>query len=145
MWDEEKFEPTTLKALGLRMQLGHGMPNKARLREGRCANPQRAVDDDFVVIDNNRIHEVGLDFCGCETAQPHDIQLLRARWYPSTGKHPRTAATFKVLKRFDLTTLESHCAVKEFYLTIARASDNTGTVRIRVRLSPLLVIQLLMH
>ncbi|KAJ7770736.1 hypothetical protein B0H16DRAFT_1306425 [Mycena metata] len=133
MWDEEKFEPTTLKALGLRMQLGHGMPNKARLREGRCANPQRAVDDDFVVIDNNRIHEVGLDFCGCETAQPHDIQLLRARWYPSTGKHPRTAATFKVLKRFDLTTLESHCAVKEFYLTIARASDNTGTVRIRDR------------
>ncbi|KAJ7018761.1 hypothetical protein C8F04DRAFT_1277227 [Mycena alexandri] len=133
MWDEGKFAQTPLKTLGLRIQLGHGKPNNARLRQGRCANPQRAVDDDFVVIAENRIHEVGLDFCGCETAQPHDIQLLRARWYPSTGKHPRTAATFKVLKRFDLTTLESHCAVKEFYLTIARASDNTGTVPIRDR------------
>ncbi|KAJ7036439.1 hypothetical protein C8F04DRAFT_1258005 [Mycena alexandri] len=133
MWDEGKFERTTLKTLGLRIQLGHGKPNKARLREGRCANPQRAVDDDFVVIDDHRIHEVALDFCGCETAQPHDIQLLRACWYPSTGKHPRTAATFKVLKRFDLTALESHCAVHKFYMTIVRESDNTGTVPIRDR------------
>ncbi|KAJ7022851.1 hypothetical protein C8F04DRAFT_970965 [Mycena alexandri] len=128
MWNDGKFDRTTLKALGLRIQLGHGKPNKARLCQGRCANPQRAVDDDFVVIDVHGIREVALDFCACETVQPHDIQLLRARWYPCTGKHPRTAATFKVLRRFHLTTLESHCAVKGFYMSIARESDNTGTV-----------------
>ncbi|KAJ7033004.1 hypothetical protein C8F04DRAFT_958270 [Mycena alexandri] len=138
MWNDGKFERATLKALGLRIQLGHGKPNKARLRQGRCANPQRAVDDDFVVIDVHGIHEVALDFCACETAQPHDIQLLRARWYPSTGKLPRTAATFKVLRRFHLTTLESHCAVKAFYLSIAREADNTGTVPIRDRYDELL-------
>ncbi|KAJ7701065.1 hypothetical protein B0H16DRAFT_1748807 [Mycena metata] len=133
MWKDGKFERTTLKTLGLRIQLGHGKPNNAGPRQGRCANPQHAVDDDFVVIDVHRIHEVAVEFCGCETAQPHDIQLLRARWYPCTGKHPRTASTFRVLKRFCLTTLESHCAAKEFYMSIVRESDNTGTVLIRDR------------
>ncbi|KAJ7018432.1 hypothetical protein C8F04DRAFT_1277733 [Mycena alexandri] len=133
MWKDGRFERTTLKTLGLRIQLGHGKPNNARPRQGRCANPHRAVDDDFVVIDVHRIHEVAVDFCGCETAQPHDIQLLRARWYPCTGKHPRTASTFRVLKRFCLMPLESHCAAKEFYMSIVRESDNTGTVLIRDR------------
>ncbi|KAJ7025298.1 hypothetical protein C8F04DRAFT_1191646 [Mycena alexandri] len=126
MWKDGRFERTTLKTLGLRIQLGHGKPNNARPRQGRCANPHRAVDDDFVIIDVHRIHEVAVDFCGCETAQPHDIQLLRARWYPCTGKHPRTASTFRVLKRFCLMPLESHCAAKEFYMSIVRESDNTG-------------------
>ncbi|KAJ7775286.1 hypothetical protein B0H16DRAFT_1712863 [Mycena metata] len=133
MWKDGKFERMTLKALGLRIQLGHGKPNNARLRQGRCANPERAIDDDFVLIGVHRIHEVAVDFCGCETAQPHDIQLLRARWYPCTGKHPRTAATFGVLRRFCLTTLETHCAAKAFYMSIVRESDNTGTVLIRDR------------
>ncbi|KAJ7725467.1 hypothetical protein B0H16DRAFT_1332689 [Mycena metata] len=130
-WTGEFFEWTTLKALGLRIQLGHGRLNKARPRHGICTNPRPAVADDFVVLDTNAIHEVALDFCGCETAQPHDIQLLRARWYPSTGKNPRTAATFTVLRRFHLMTLESKCSGKEFYTSIARGSDNTGTVPVR--------------
>lgn len=125
-----------MKALGLRIQLGHGKLNKARPRHGICTNPRPAVADDFVVVDTNAIHEVALDFCGCETAQPHDIQLLRARWYPSTGKNPRTAATFTVLRRFHLMTLESKCSGKEFYISIVRGSDNTGTVPVRVSVFP---------
>ncbi|KAJ7016310.1 hypothetical protein C8F04DRAFT_1281905 [Mycena alexandri] len=132
-WTGEFFERTALKTLGLRIQLGHGRPNKARPRHGICSNPRPAVGDDFVVVDTNAIHEVALDFCGCETAQPHDIQLLRARWYPSTGKNPRTAATFTVLRRFHLMSLESKCSGKEFYTSIARGSDNTGTVPVRDR------------
>ncbi|KAJ7715471.1 hypothetical protein B0H16DRAFT_1741912 [Mycena metata] len=129
----EFFERTTLKALSLRIQLGHSKLNKACPRHGICTNPRPAVADDFVVLDTNAIHEVALDFCGCETAQPHNIQLLRARWYPSTGKNPRTAATFTVLRRFHLMTLESKCSGKEFYTSIARGSDNTGTVPVRDR------------
>ncbi|KAJ7745299.1 hypothetical protein B0H16DRAFT_1462814 [Mycena metata] len=75
-WTGEFFERTTLKALGLRIQLGHGKLNKVRPQHGICTNPRPAVADDFVVLDTNAIHEVTLDFCGCKTAQLHNIQLL---------------------------------------------------------------------
>ncbi|KAJ6613762.1 hypothetical protein B0H10DRAFT_2222001 [Mycena sp. CBHHK59/15] len=90
-------------------------------------------DDDFVVVDSHKIHEVAVDFCNCASVQPHDIQLLRARWYPATGKSPRSAATFRLLHRFHLMSLESKCSSYEFYHSIARETDNTGTVPVRDR------------
>ncbi|KAK6985134.1 hypothetical protein R3P38DRAFT_2805865 [Favolaschia claudopus] len=113
-----------------RIELGHG---KRVQSKNRCVNPIPAFDNDFVVVDTYAIHEVNLDFCGCETAQPHDIQLLRARWYPSTSTNPRSAATFAVLRRFHLLTLESKGSVSEFYNSIARETDNTGTGGVRDR------------
>ncbi|KAJ7269976.1 hypothetical protein B0H12DRAFT_999151, partial [Mycena haematopus] len=65
-------------------------------------------------------------------------QLLRARWYPATGKSPRTAATFSVLRRYHLTTLESKCSVSEFYNSLSRGTDNTGTARVRDRYDELI-------
>ncbi|KAJ6613766.1 hypothetical protein B0H10DRAFT_2165228 [Mycena sp. CBHHK59/15] len=111
---EQMFEETTLKKLG-------------------CVLPEHAVDDDFVVVDSHKIHEVAVDFCNCASVQPHDIQLLRARWYPATGKSPRSAATFRLLHRFHLMSLESKCSSYEFYHSIARETDNTGTVPVRDR------------
>lgn len=84
------------------------------------------------MIDTHAIHEVALDFCNCETAQLHDIQLLRSHWYPTTGNHPRTAATFRVLHRFHLLALESKCSGLELYNSIVRETDNTGTEVVRV-------------
>ncbi|KAK6966556.1 CxC2 domain-containing protein [Favolaschia claudopus] len=129
-WNDFFFERTTLKALGLRIQLGHG---KRIGSDKQCVNPLPAFDDDFVIVDTYAIHEVNLDFCGCETAQAYDIQLLRARWYPSTSTKPRSSATFAVLRRFHLLALESKCSVSEFYNSIARETDNTGTGDVRDR------------
>lgn len=71
-WNGKFFEPTTFKYIGLRIQLGH--------RAGdRCANPSAAPGDDFVVVDTNGVHQIGLDYCNCEKAEEHPIQLLRAR------------------------------------------------------------------
>ncbi|KAJ6530884.1 hypothetical protein DFH09DRAFT_1250330 [Mycena vulgaris] len=131
VWEGGLFRRTTLKKLGLRIQLGHGKLGKGR--RGRCVLPSEAVDDDFVVVDTYAIHEVAVDFCNCSMAQPHDIQLLRAHWYPATGKSPRTAATFRVLHRYHLMTLESKCSGAEFYNSIARETDNTGTEPVRDR------------
>ncbi|KAJ7646891.1 hypothetical protein FB45DRAFT_1019176 [Roridomyces roridus] len=132
MWNGDGFfEQTTLKVLGVRIQLGHGLRSKGR--RGICINPAPAVDDDFVVIGQNGIHEVGLDFCNCETAQPHDIQLLRARWYPATGKSPRTAITFGALRFYHLLALEAYCSGAEFYNCLARLTDNSGTKPVRDR------------
>ncbi|RPD56280.1 hypothetical protein L226DRAFT_469306, partial [Lentinus tigrinus ALCF2SS1-7] len=119
-WTGTHFEWITLKALGLRVQLGH-RPGDA------CYNPIKAFGDAFVVLDLHGIHEVGLDFCGCERAAPSTTQLLRFRWFPATSVDPRTAATFRLLEMFHLMSGQSKISAFEFYSTLARRSDNTGT------------------
>lgn len=91
-----------------------------------------AHGDNFVVIDINGIHDIALDFCNCETAQPLPVQLLRKRWYPATTVSPRTAATFNVLELFQLLTFESKASAFEVYHTLRRRTDNTGTKTIPV-------------
>lgn len=119
-WTELHFKNVTLKELGLIIQLGH--PPRER-----CINPARAYNDNFVIIDTDMIHCVCLYFCNCTSAETHDIQLLRAQLYPSTSQNPRTAATFRVLRGFHLLTLMSKVSAFEFYYTIARQTDNSGT------------------
>lgn len=117
--------PATLKALGLRVQLG----NHAHKR---CGNPIPASNDDFTVLDNFGVHPVGLDYCGCETAQERTTQLLRISWFPATNLNPKTAATFRVLETFHLLSFESKCSGFEFYRTLARMTDNTTAYSVTV-------------
>ncbi|RDX41714.1 hypothetical protein OH76DRAFT_1459063 [Lentinus brumalis] len=119
-WTGTHFERLTLKSLGLRVQLGH-RPGES------CYNPQPAFGDGFVVVDLHGIHEIGLDFCGCERAVAHSSQLLRYRWFPSTATNPRTAATFRVLESFHLLSCQSKVSAFEFYTALSRNTDNTGT------------------
>lgn len=109
----------TLKTLGLRIQLGHALGEQ-------CLNPAHMFNNDFVVIDVDGIHHVSLDFCGCHTAVRRDIQLLRARLYPATGKYPKTAATFRVLEEFHMLSFMSKISGFEFIQALTRRSDNTG-------------------
>lgn len=102
------------------MQLGHRIGEK-------CSVPQRAFGDNFIVIDTGGIFPVGLDFCNCETAVDHAIQLLRSQWFPATTRIPKTAATFRVLNSFQLLSFESRTSVFDFYHSLVRLSDNTGT------------------
>ncbi|KAG1801184.1 hypothetical protein EV424DRAFT_1474766 [Suillus variegatus] len=132
-WQDGFFHAVTLKSLGLRIQLGHKAGEA-------CRRPSPAFDDDFVVIDTHGIHEVGLDFCGCEHEASHYKQLLRARLFPATATDPRTAATFAVLKFFHLLSFESKVSAYEFYHSLARQSDNTGITPIRDRYSTFLRI-----
>lgn len=114
------FQHISLRDLGLRVQLGHPPGVK-------CCNPASAFDDDFTVLKINGIHSVALDFCNCATAQTHDIQLLRARWYPATTTNPQTAATFCLLDHFQMYTFESKGSAFEYYQSLSRLTDNTGT------------------
>ncbi|KAG2148930.1 hypothetical protein DEU56DRAFT_729907 [Suillus clintonianus] len=118
-WNGSFFEDTTLKNLGLRVQLGHPVGE-------RCFNLSRAYDDDFVILDINGVHELALDFCSCESALSHVKQLLRARWYPATSADPKSAATFRLLQHFHMLTFESKASAFEYWQTLARLTDNTG-------------------
>jgi len=79
-----------------------------------------------VVLDVNGIHEVGVDFCDCEKSKPEFIQLLHFGWFPASVDCPKTAATFSVLKHFQLLNFKSKASPFEFYNTLARLTDNTG-------------------
>ncbi|KAG1888957.1 uncharacterized protein F5891DRAFT_1216956 [Suillus fuscotomentosus] len=128
MWNDSFFQLTSLKKLGLRVQLGH-TPGE------RCYNPRTSSGDEFIVIDVHSVHEIALDFCGCASAQIRYKQLLRARWYPATISDPRTAATFALLEHFHLLSFESKVSAYEFYHSLARRNNNAGLSDIRDRYS----------
>ncbi|KAG2357826.1 hypothetical protein BDR07DRAFT_1379859 [Suillus spraguei] len=69
-WTGQIFQRISLKTMGLHVQLGHTIGE-------RCILPKKAFNDEFVLIDTNGVHEIGLDFCGCTTSQTHTKQLLR--------------------------------------------------------------------
>ncbi|KAJ7085635.1 hypothetical protein B0H15DRAFT_760858, partial [Mycena belliarum] len=79
VWNGKSFQRQTLKDLGLRIQLGHWYQ-----RDRACPVPEPAPGDAFVIVDNNGVHEVGLDFCGCGGGGSHTRQLLRAGLFPAT-------------------------------------------------------------
>lgn len=85
-----------------------------------------------MIIDLNGIHKVALDYCNCHVAQPRTVQLLRFCLYPATTIDPKTAATFQVLEFFQLATLVSKITAFDFYTTLSRRTDNTGTKNIPV-------------
>ncbi|KAG1828061.1 hypothetical protein EV424DRAFT_1471297 [Suillus variegatus] len=112
-WNGVFFESSSLKMLGLRVQLGHpiGQP---------CILPQPAFNNNFVLIDTNGLHKLGLDFCGCETSETHVKQLLRHGWFPSTPTDPRTAATFRLLHYYQILSFESKASAYKFYHSLDR-------------------------
>lgn len=124
-WNTNFFERCHLKSLGLRIQLGHASP-------ARCTNPVPAFNDDFTIIDSDGIHQVGLDFCGCQQAASPVVQLLRRRLFPATTIDPKTAATFRVLETFQLLSFSSKISGYEFYRSVARRTDNTGILPVPV-------------
>ncbi|KAJ7584477.1 hypothetical protein C8J56DRAFT_1005073 [Mycena floridula] len=121
-WTGLFFEKTSLRDLGLRYQVGHSPGHS-------CPFPEQASSkDEFIIIDIDGIHTVAVDFCRCAGRQDHVTQLLRARLFPATTSSPKTAATFRVLKTFQLLSFMSKVSAFEFYHSLARLTDNTGTI-----------------
>ena len=126
-WNGTFFEKTSLKSLGLRIQLGH-------VTGERCFRPEKAKSDDFVILDLDAVHEVALDFCGCGgTSLDHVSQLMERRLFPATVTQPKTAATFRLLEFFEVLQYESKISPFEVFTTISRLTDNTGLLEVKVR------------
>ncbi|KAJ7431875.1 hypothetical protein B0H11DRAFT_2261289 [Mycena galericulata] len=120
-WNTGFFQKSSLKTLGLRIQLGH------RPRE-RCPQPH-SLHSAFVVLHTNGIHEVAVDVCNCEDAVlagPPEIQMLRAGWFPATDDRPRTCATFACLDLFLVSTHQAKTTMYDFYGMLEKLTNNTG-------------------
>ncbi|TDL13413.1 hypothetical protein BD410DRAFT_682794, partial [Rickenella mellea] len=100
-WNGKFFEKTTLKSIGLRVQLGH-------CGSSRCPK-SRPAPEDFTVIHTNGIHN-----------------LLRRRWFPATHLQPQTCCTLDCLNLFHLLTLQSKISGYDFYSTLVSLTDNIG-------------------
>jgi hypothetical protein len=124
-WNGHFFEKTSLKTLGLRVQIGHP-PRET------CILPRPAKGDDFVVIDSDGIHEIALDFCGCHRTATSLSQLLRSRLFPATTIDPKTAATFRVLETFQMLSFTAKISAHEFVVSLSRRTDNSNTANVRV-------------
>ncbi|KAJ7506967.1 hypothetical protein B0H11DRAFT_1705876, partial [Mycena galericulata] len=69
MWTNTGLVGVTLKTAGLRIRLGHRLGDLC---------PERIVDNDFVIIDKDGLHEVAIDYCGCEPRRSRGRQLRDA-------------------------------------------------------------------
>ncbi|KAJ7887328.1 hypothetical protein B0H14DRAFT_3082097 [Mycena olivaceomarginata] len=120
-WNGTQFLRTSLKALGLRVQFGH-LPGEF------CASPQPARTG-FVVLHESGIHQVTVDFCGCErrgSAGLPDTQLLRGGWYPASEERPQTCMTFSALDQFHTLTLQAKTTMYDYYLALEKLTSNDG-------------------
>ncbi|KAJ7572679.1 hypothetical protein C8J56DRAFT_806785 [Mycena floridula] len=111
------FCRVSLKSLGLRLQLGHH-------NQSSCfrAEPTKS----FIILHSNGMHEVQVDFCGCNNAPDHATQLLRRRLYPATVDQPNTAATFACLDEGLAHSYSSQETSYEYYKVLETLTDNTG-------------------
>ncbi|KAL1937896.1 hypothetical protein VTO73DRAFT_12789 [Trametes versicolor] len=71
--------------------------------------------------------------CECATAAsdapPPWRQFLRADWFPATHTRPSTAFTIDVLKLFHELTLQAKTNTYDFYQSLLRVTDNSGTAK----------------
>ncbi|KAF9048976.1 hypothetical protein BJ165DRAFT_1464001 [Panaeolus papilionaceus] len=120
MWNGLFFEKSSLRDIGVRLQLNH------KFRDP-CIGRKKAKNDEFCIIDITGIHLVSVDFCQCGVGDQSPVtQLLRAGLFPATVTQPQTAATFDALNMFEMLSYESKISGFEFYQTLSRLTCNTG-------------------
>ncbi|KAJ7219352.1 hypothetical protein GGX14DRAFT_356364 [Mycena pura] len=118
-WTGVYFRKTSLKQIGLRVQFGH-MPGET------CARPV-AGSTEFVVLHDNGIHEVAVDFCRCKHRKiPWYLQLLHGGWYPATTDQPQTCATFACLDLYRSLSVVAKTSAYDFYALLEKMTDETG-------------------
>ena len=154
-WTGSHFEPSWLWPLGVGVYLGHGgdvCPEQTPLSRPSEIPPMPALDDISygakpkgrkreghtvcVVVHVNGVHHLPFVRCMCSNAEPFDIQLLRAGFYPSTETDPRTVFSVQLLNLYLAETLECRTATNNFYLKLRRLTNETfpGSVPVRSRL-----------
>jgi hypothetical protein len=126
-WNGSFFKRVSLRDLGLTVYLEHqGKP---------CPFPGRVLDN-FTVVHTNGVHSLKIRLCACycDGDRSHEkFQLLRCSWLPATTEIPQTAFTFDVLDSYFLLSLQGKVSREDYYLSIARHTDNTGLDPPKVR------------
>ena len=123
MWTGSFLKSVSLFSLDFIFNLGH---DGVRCPE---ANPQKQP---LVIVDLTGVHVVRVTWCNCMEGTSLRNQLLRVGWFPATIERPSTAMTFDALKFFHKLTFQAKTSFYDFYRTICRFTDDSGTEYIQV-------------
>jgi hypothetical protein len=126
-WKDLRFHRTTLRALGLILQLGHCV--------GRACSRAALGPADFTVLHTNGLHHVRVLFCGCNHSLLHWTQLLRSGLWPATVLEPHTAATFAVLRDYQHKKEHGQITAGDYYRALVSMTDARLITSIPVRVS----------
>lgn len=114
---------TSLKELGLQIQLGHG---------GDCCPVPGRRNSKLVIGDVNGFHEVQVRFCACSDSDNSVLyswqQLLQMGWFPATQERPTTAFTFDLLNFLHQLNLQAKTSLYDFHKALWRITDNSAVV-----------------
>lgn len=122
-WEDDFFHPRTTRDLGITYQLGHPFGEECEF--GAVKRGEKG----FVVLDNNGIHRVDIEFCGCLGAPSEVNQLLDIGWFPATSTNPSTAATLNMLRRFHKLNLQARLPAYDFYNTLVLLTNTAGNAK----------------
>lgn len=111
------FIRTSLKDIGLKFQLNH--------TSMYCPNPI-SCHSQLLVLHTNGIHEVAIQFCGCDHVIPQHLQLLRRGLYPASQITVWTCASFELLKQLHIYSLTTKASTYDFYRALERLTTNTA-------------------
>ncbi len=73
------------------------------------------------------------------------VQLFRQGWFPASTDKPSTAFTFRLLEFFQELNLQGKTSLYDFWKSLERVTDNSGTCKVLVSGSaaPCLNVQLI--
>ncbi|KAJ7604326.1 hypothetical protein FB45DRAFT_769378 [Roridomyces roridus] len=118
-WKDNYFQRCSVSSLdpSLRFQIGHPPGELCDFRDG--PHP-------MVLLDNNGIHQLHVDYCGCIGAPSVNDQLINVGWFPATVTAPETCATLSLLRRFHTLNLQARVAAYDFYSSLEVLTDGAG-------------------
>ena len=77
----------------------------------------------LIIISSTGIFKRSVRWCTCVNSPDPYVQLIRAKLFPASFKHPETAFTFEVLDHFHIDTLEYKMAAMNFMGKIVQVSN----------------------
>jgi hypothetical protein len=81
---------------------------------------------DFVVLHDNGIHVIDIEFCNCEGSPSQVDQLINIGWFPATSLSPATAASLSLLRRFHALNLQARVPAYDFYNALVLLRHGSG-------------------
>lgn len=125
MWQRGYWEKKSLFDLGLQVQIGHN---------GEECETMYSTPIILTVLHTSGFHLVRARFCDCPPALPRVNQLLRQRWYPASYVDPKTVFTFDVLEHFAELTCAGKVSAHDYYQSLVRITDASGSAHWPVRM-----------
>ncbi|KAH7903812.1 hypothetical protein BJ138DRAFT_1020037, partial [Hygrophoropsis aurantiaca] len=141
-WNGLYFQPTALFDVGFVWHLGHGgkvCPNSDLASWEDIPNDGGLDDEEKIEVDEGNwkgghttvmrfIHSSGIfthrvSWCCCDSSARRDLQLFKARLFPSSFAQPQTAFTFEVLDHFWIDAIECKTSAMAFYEKIRRLTS----------------------